>query len=65
MVHMANRRAATDESQTPSRASGAGVDESRLAVMRRVKRMTIEQRIELFQSLVRDAAWARGARRLK
>lgn len=65
MVHMAVRRATGDERSTPGRTSGVDVDECRLAAMRRVKQMTIEQRIDLLQSLARDAAWARGARRVK
>jgi hypothetical protein len=30
-----------------------------------VKRMTLDERIELFERLARDAAWARGARRVR
>lgn len=65
MVCMTDLQARSDK---PSPATGDAepvTDESRLAMMRRVKRMTIEQRIELFQKLVRDAAWARGARRVR
>lgn len=65
MVYMPDRRATSDERSTPHRASTIVVDESRLAMMRRVKQMTVEQRIDLLESLVRDAAWARGARRVK
>jgi hypothetical protein len=43
----------------------AAIDESRLAMLRRVKRMTVEQRIELFEQLSRDAAWARSAKRVR
>ena len=41
------------------------IDESRLAVMRRVKRMTLEERLDLLDALSRDAAWARGAKRVR
>jgi len=34
-------------------------------MLRRVKRMTVEQRIELFEQLSRDAAWARSAKRVR
>lgn len=47
------------------RAAIAPIDESRLAMMRRVKRMTVEQRLDLFETLSRDAAWARGAKRVR
>lgn len=36
-------------------------DESRLLMMRRVKAMTVEQRLEFFERLSRDAAWIRSA----
>ena len=61
MVQMSDRRA--DERPDPGPAPP--IDEARLASMRRVKRMTIEQRIDLFERLVRDAAWASTARRVK
>ncbi len=55
---------------TPARAPRDGIsaqprDESRLAMMRRVKRMTVEQRLDLFEQLSRDAAWALGAKRVR
>ena len=65
MVNMADQRASSDERSPAPPDTDTEAEESRLAMLRRVKRMTIEQRIELFQSLVRDAAWARGARRVK
>jgi hypothetical protein len=65
MVNMADQRASGDERSPAPPDTDTEAEESRLAMLRRVKRMTIEQRIELFQSLVRDAAWARGARRVK
>ena len=34
-------------------------DASRLEMMRRVKRMTVRERVELFERLSRDAAWVR------
>jgi hypothetical protein len=34
-------------------------------MMRRVKRMTVEERLELFEQLSRDAAWAHGAKRVR
>ncbi len=40
-------------------------DSSRSEMMRRVKRMTVEERIELFERLSRDAAWARSATRVR
>ena len=40
-------------------------DESRVEMMRRVKRLSLEQRIELFERLSRDAAWARSAKRVR
>jgi hypothetical protein len=61
MVHMSDRRA-DDRSKA---VDAAPVDEARLASMRRVKQMTIEQRIDLFERVVRDAAWARRARRVR
>jgi hypothetical protein len=36
-------------------------DESRLLMMRRVKAMTVGQRLQLFERLSRDAAWIRSA----
>jgi hypothetical protein len=33
--------------------------------MRRVKRMTLEERVELFERLSRDAAWTRSATRVR
>jgi hypothetical protein len=40
-------------------------DQSRLEMMRRVKRMSVEQRVDLFERLSRDAAWARSATRIR
>lgn len=40
-------------------------DSSRLEMMRREKNMSVEERIELFERLSRDAAWARSATRLR
>lgn len=41
------------------------LDEPRLAMMRRVKRMNFEERLDLFEQLSRDAAWAIGAKRVR
>ncbi len=40
-------------------------DQSRLEMMRRVKEMSVEERIDLFERLSRDAAWARSATRIR
>ena len=41
-------------------------DASRLEMMRRVKRMSLDERLELFERLSRDAAWIRrSARRIR
>jgi hypothetical protein len=40
-------------------------DASRLELMRRTKAMTLEERVELFERLSRDASWARSAKRLR
>lgn len=47
------------------RVRTAPIDESRLTMMRRVKLMTVEERLDLFEALSRDAAWARGAKRVR
>jgi hypothetical protein len=40
-------------------------DASRLEMMRRVKRMSVEERLELFERMSRRVAWARSAKRLR
>lgn len=40
-------------------------DESRVEMMRRVKGMSTQQRVELFERLSRDAAWGRRAKRIR
>lgn len=40
-------------------------DDSRLEMMRRVKRMSVEERLELFDRLSRRVTWARSAKRLR
>lgn len=40
-------------------------DDSRLEMMRRVKRMSVEERLELFDRLPRRVTWARSAKRLR
>jgi hypothetical protein len=42
-------------------SSEVAMDEARLEMMRREKSMTVEQRIELFARLSRDAAWIRSS----
>ncbi len=56
----------------PSRSSApeeprrrAPMDESRILMMRREQEMSVEQRIELFERLSRDAAWVRSATRIR
>jgi hypothetical protein len=44
---------------------GLPMDESRLLMMRRVKRMTVEERLALFERLSRRVTWARSAKRLR
>jgi hypothetical protein len=40
-------------------------DASRMEMMRRVKHMTVEERVDLFERLSRRVAWARSAKRLR
>jgi hypothetical protein len=47
------------------RRSGPPSDESRLLMMRRIKRMTVEQRLDLFERLSRRVTWARSAKRVR
>jgi len=56
----------------PSRSSepdgprpGLPMDESRLLMMRRVKRMAVEERLALFERLSRRVTWARSAKRVR
>lgn len=65
MAHVSNARSNRSGADAWQRPPGAPIDESRLAMLRRVKRMTVEQRIELFEQLSRDAAWARSAKRVR
>lgn len=55
------RKSSAPEERRPE----PGMDESRVLMMRREKEMTVEQRIELFERLSRDAAWARSAKRIR
>jgi hypothetical protein len=41
------------------------MDESRLMMMRRVKHMTVEERLALFERLSQDAAWVRSGKRIR
>ncbi len=66
MVDVTDLRQDTSRARrAPDEASAPPIDESRLAMMRRVKRMTVEQRLDLFEQLSRDAAWAQGAKRVR
>ncbi len=66
MVDVTDLRQYTSrERPAPDEAPAPPIDESRLAMMRRVKRTTVEQRLDLFEQLSRDAAWARGAKRVR
>lgn len=56
----------------PSRSSapkqqrpGLLMDDSRVLMMRRVKRMTVEERLALFERLSRRVTWARSAKRVR
>jgi hypothetical protein len=52
------------KSNTPSEPDARideEMEESRLLMMRREKAMTVEQRVELFECLSRDAAAIRGS----
>ena len=40
-------------------------DQSRLEMMRRIKRMSARERVALFDRLSRDAAWVRSATRVR
>lgn len=40
-------------------------DRARIEMMRRVKGMSAQQRVELFERLSRDAAWVRRANRVR
>lgn len=66
MQHVTDSQRSSDQEQAArARAPGASLDESRLAMMRRVKAMTVEQRLDLFEQLSRDAAWAKSAKRVR
>lgn len=60
---MPKEYAVPDTPKTPRPAPPR--DASRLEMMRRVKHMTLDERLELFERLSRDAAWARSAKRLR
>lgn len=53
------------ESATQPSDDTAELEASRVAMLRDVKRMSIEERLNLFERLQRDAAWARGAGRVR
>jgi hypothetical protein len=48
-----------------SPTAGLPRDESRLAMMRRIEHMSVEERVDLFERLSRRVAWARSAKRLR
>ncbi len=54
-----------NESNAVPERPGLQMDESRLLMMRRVKRMSVEERLALFERLSRRVAWARSAKRLR
>lgn len=59
---------ATDDPKRGSHTASApklALGESRLEMMRRVKRMTVEERLALFERLERRVTWARSAKRLR
>ena len=59
--------ATVDPNKTDDVASRPGLpkDEARLEMMRRVHAMTVQQRVELFERMSRDAAWIRTAERVR
>ena len=57
--------AALPDRQPPQDRPALPRDESREHMMRREAELSVDQRIELFESLSRDAAWARGAVRIR
>jgi hypothetical protein len=54
-----------DVERNSSPTSALPRDESRLEMMRRHKRMTAEERLELYERLSRRVVWARSAKRLR
>jgi hypothetical protein len=61
---MRKEQSVPDTTETPREALPK--DASRLEMMRRVKRMSVRERVELFERLSRDAAWIRrSARRIR
>ena len=71
-LHVAQRAVGTATIQfvretEPSRSSAPDepMDQSRLLMMRRVKRMTVEERLALFERLSRRVSWARSAKRVR
>ncbi len=66
MNRMTESRAGEERTEEArGRTSAVPLDDSREAMMRRVKRMTIEERLDLFEQLSRDAAWALSAKRVR
>ncbi len=56
MVDVTNVRHRRSGEDSREGAPAAPIDESRLVMMRRVKRMTVEERLDLFEALSCDAA---------
>jgi hypothetical protein len=52
-------------STTSTHREAVPKDDSRLEMMRRVKRMSVEERLELFDRLSRRVTWARLAKRVR
>lgn len=65
MTAMKDRQKNGTTEPTPQPSDAGELDASRHAMLRDVKRMSIEERLDLFERLQRDAAWARGARRIR
>jgi hypothetical protein len=60
---MSTEQSAPRKSQEPIEALPK--DASRLLMMRRVKAMSVEERLELFERMSRRVTWARSAKRLR
>lgn len=63
-VRHSQENAPTEPAAPPSDAA-LELDAARLAMLRDVRLMSIEHRLDLFDRLQRDAAWARGAKRVR
>jgi len=63
-IQTMRREPAVPTTHTPPMAA-LPKDDSRLEMMRRVKQMSVEERVDLFERLSRRVAWARSAKRLR